>query len=115
MEEVNMSTGISQCHKCGAIYDDDEACICSDPKDKTEAVYLDVKHLENMYELMKTVNDRNMKEKHSLAARVKTLEAENSKLRTALKQIALGDGYYGAQAKEYKEIARKALKKGDKE
>jgi hypothetical protein len=29
----------------------------------------------------------------------------------ALKQIANGEGYYGAQAREYKEIARAALAK----
>ena len=30
-------------------------------------------------------------------------------LRSALERIATGDGYYGAQAREYKNIARKAL------
>ena len=37
-----------------------------------------------------------------LGKRIATLE-------TALRQIANGDGYYGAQAKEYKDIARAAL------
>lgn len=31
------------------------------------------------------------------------------KMRTALEQIANGEGYYGAQAREYKEIAKAAL------
>lgn len=30
-------------------------------------------------------------------------------LEKALREIAAGDGYYGAQAREYKEIARRAL------
>lgn len=38
----------------------------------------------------------------SAQARIRELEA-------ALRQIANGEGYYGAQAKEYKDIARAAL------
>jgi len=53
--------------------------------------------------------ERELRAELHLRTKVDRLEAENSKLRAALKQIALGDGYYGAQAKEYKEIARKAL------
>lgn len=34
---------------------------------------------------------------------------ERDRFKAALEKIALGDGHYGAQAKEYKEIARKAL------
>lgn len=36
-------------------------------------------------------------------------EEEDDRYRTALEKIANGEGYYGAQAREYKEIARKAL------
>jgi len=35
-------------------------------------------------------------------------------LLAALEKIAAGDGYYGAQAREYKEIARSALAKINK-
>ena len=38
------------------------------------------------------------------------LRAENAVLRKALTEIAVGEGYYGAMAYEYKQIARKALK-----
>lgn len=37
------------------------------------------------------------------------LTAENERLREALQRIAAGDGVYGAQAGEYKSIARTAL------
>ena len=37
------------------------------------------------------------------------LKSEIERLREALRQIANGDGYYGAQAREYKEIARRSL------
>ena len=32
------------------------------------------------------------------------------RLEAALREIAVGDGYYGAQAREYKDIARAALR-----
>jgi hypothetical protein len=35
--------------------------------------------------------------------------AEIERLKFALKEIAKGDGIYGAQAREYKDIARAAL------
>lgn len=38
------------------------------------------------------------------------LRAENARLREALEKIAAGDGVYGQQAGEYKEIARAALR-----
>lgn len=44
------------------------------------------------------------------AAELAALRAENERLREALKSIANGDGIYGAQAWEYKRIAREALK-----
>ena len=36
-------------------------------------------------------------------------DAELKRLRAALTEIATGDGVYGAQAHEYKQIARRAL------
>ncbi len=44
-----------------------------------------------------------------LLARAPTLQADNERLRNALEQIANGEGTYGAQAHEYKMIARAAL------
>lgn len=38
------------------------------------------------------------------------LIAENIEMKSALERIANGDGHYGAQAGEYKRIARDALK-----
>ena len=35
--------------------------------------------------------------------------AENARLRAALQKISAGEGYYGEQAREYKDIARAAL------
>lgn len=43
------------------------------------------------------------------------LTDENSRFKSSLEEIALGDGTYGAQAHEYKQIARKALKPPEKE
>ena len=40
---------------------------------------------------------------------VQQLKDEIETLREALRRIALGDGYYGAMAREYKNIARAAL------
>ena len=40
---------------------------------------------------------------------VSALLEEVARLREALRQIASGEGYYGAQASEYKSIARQAL------
>lgn len=40
---------------------------------------------------------------------VNKMLARISALENALRQIANGEGYYGAQAKEYKDIARAAL------
>lgn len=37
------------------------------------------------------------------------LRKDNQRLRLALRQIALGEGIYGQQAAEYKQIAREAL------
>lgn len=37
------------------------------------------------------------------------MAVEIERLRSALAKIAAGDGYYGAQAHEYKNIAREAL------
>ena len=42
------------------------------------------------------------------------LRAENDRLRNALKKIADGNGIYGIQAGEYKDIARAALASHDK-
>ena len=41
------------------------------------------------------------------------VQAENARLREALENIANGDGVYGMQAGEYKQIARTALKGGE--
>lgn len=43
------------------------------------------------------------------AERLERLTTERDVLRAALNRIALGDGYYGAQAREYKQVARAAL------
>ena len=40
-------------------------------------------------------------------------ETDRAELLTALKQIANGEGYYGAQAAEYKAIARAAIAKAE--
>ena len=40
---------------------------------------------------------------------IRALLEEMERLREALGQIANGEGYYGAQASEYKSIARQAL------
>lgn len=45
----------------------------------------------------------------AMASELLELRAERELLRAALEQIAAGDGYYGAMAREYKEIARVAL------
>ena len=45
--------------------------------------------------------------------RAAELEAENKGLRAALEKISNGEGRYGAQAFEYKQIARAALKGGE--
>lgn len=50
-------------------------------------------------------------EKERLAK--EAVEKDNKMLREALKAIAAGNGVYGNQAYEYKEIARKALKETD--
>jgi len=42
-------------------------------------------------------------------SQIKPLRDEIERLRAALKQIANGEGYYGSQAGEYKQIARTAL------
>ena len=42
---------------------------------------------------------------------LKQAQAENERLREALEQISNGEGRYGAQAFEYKQIARQALTK----
>ena len=52
--------------------------------------------------------------KHADANRIDSegagrLMAAAPTLKKALEEIANGNGYYGAQAKEYKDIARKAL------
>ncbi len=44
------------------------------------------------------------------AEELATLRAENERMREALESIANGDGIYGAQAWEYKQIALEALK-----
>ena len=44
-----------------------------------------------------------------LLAERKADKAEIERLRFALREIAVGDGIYGAQAREYKKIARGAL------
>lgn len=41
--------------------------------------------------------------------RANSLKLENDRLRAALEEIAHGEGYYGAQAREYKDIAKAAL------
>ncbi len=43
------------------------------------------------------------------ASRIASLEADKSKLIAALEKIASGEGVYGKQAFEYKEIARAVL------
>ena len=43
------------------------------------------------------------------AEKLAALRAENERLRDALFKIAAGNGAYGQQASEYKEIARAAL------
>ena len=45
--------------------------------------------------------------------RFANLVARHERLRKALEEIANGDGVYGMQAFEYKEIARQALKRDD--
>lgn len=40
---------------------------------------------------------------------VQMLQKERDTYKKALEEIAKGDGFYGAQAYEYKQIARKAL------
>lgn len=45
----------------------------------------------------------------SQAERIRELTSQNQDLRLALGAIATGDGYYGSQALEYKQIARSAL------
>lgn len=45
----------------------------------------------------------------AMAETVRTLEAERDRLRGALRQIDNGEGAYGMQALEYKNIARAAL------
>lgn len=45
----------------------------------------------------------------SAQARMAEIDVEKARLRAALQEIANGDGAYGAQAFEYKQIARKAL------
>lgn len=47
----------------------------------------------------------------SIVPYVRALEAERDRYREALQKIASGDGIYGAQAGEYKQIARAALTK----
>lgn len=48
-------------------------------------------------------------ERDSARGEMERLAAERDVLRAALSRIALGDGYYGAQAREYKQVARAAL------
>lgn len=45
----------------------------------------------------------------ALVAHVDALQREADGMREALERIAAGDGVYGAQAHEYKQIARAAL------
>jgi len=42
-------------------------------------------------------------------SKIDILEHDNKVLRQALQEIANGEGYYGMQAKEYKDIAKAAL------
>lgn len=64
------------------------------------------------------LNDYNVRPQEVAECRDKILFAVSSiggeaadAMREALKQIANGEGYYGAQAREYKAIARAALAK----
>ena len=45
----------------------------------------------------------------AMAGELLELRSDRDRLRDALRRIAAGDGYYGAMAREYKEIAREAL------
>lgn len=48
-------------------------------------------------------------QRHALEATNIRLLARAERAEAALREIAAGDGYYGAQAREYKDIARRAL------
>jgi hypothetical protein len=47
---------------------------------------------------------------YELGGKIARLAAERDRLAEALRKIATGDGVYGMQAHEYKQIARAALK-----
>lgn len=47
------------------------------------------------------------------ASLIRVLQRQNERYRKALEEIARGEGVYGAQAHEYKQIARAALGGGE--
>lgn len=71
-----------------------------------------VEALEERDDLAMQIISENAKlrrEAEAMAETVRTLEAERDRLRGALRQIDNGEGAYGMQALEYKNIARAAL------
>lgn len=71
-----------------------------------------VEALEESDDLAMQIISENAKlrrEAEAMAETVRTLEAERDRLRGALRQIDNGEGAYGMQALEYKNIARAAL------
>ena len=71
---------------------------------------------ERLYRAWNAMHDQKVKMSkdhadyhHKSQLRMHELKTENARLRAALQKISAGEGYYGEQAREYKDIARATL------